>query len=138
MAFAVGFIYILVARYLGYQTKIINNDWRGTSFMAALYIAPIVMYIVYKFGAFSFRPLELVGKASYNVFLTQLVYYSTVPGLITKFTDNIAIHVLFNVSVCVLAGIVFYLIEDKITKRIIQWLNPLIDKIKMMLMHLEE
>lgn len=138
ISFVVGFIYILVTKYFGYQTKIINNDWRGTSFMAALYIAPIVMFIVYKFGAFSFRPIELVGKASYNVFLTQLVYYSTASGLITKFTDNIAIHVIFNVVVCVLAGIVFYLIEDKITKRIIQWLNPSIDKIKMMLKHLEE
>lgn len=129
-SFFVGFIYILITKYFGYHTHIINNHWRGTSFMAALYIAPIIMFIVSKFGAVSFKPIEVIGKASYNVFLTQLVYYSLEVGIITKWTDNIALHVIFNVVVCVLAGLVFYLIEDKITRKIIQWIDPLLNRAK--------
>lgn len=119
LIFAIGFVFILVTKYGGYQTKIINNDWRGTSFMAGLYIAPIVMLIIYRFGTFSCKPIELIGKASYNIFLTQLVYYSTVSGGITRLTDNILLHVAFNVIICLAAGIAFYLVEDRFTKKII-------------------
>ncbi|MBP9997263.1 MAG: acyltransferase family protein [Lachnospiraceae bacterium] len=64
--FIVGSIYIYLVRYCGYTSKIINY-WCGTSFVAALYIAPLLMVIIYNFGSLSFRPLELVGKASYNI-----------------------------------------------------------------------
>lgn len=129
-AFAIGFSFILITQYLGYKTRIINTDWSCTSFMVGLYIAPIVMLIIYKFGTFSFKILEIIGKASYNIFLTQLVYYSTASGYITKYTDNIVIHVIFNIAVCVLAGILFYLIENRITKKIINLISPFINKIK--------
>lgn len=133
VSFIIGFIFIFVTKYLGYQTKIINNDWKGTSFMSALYIAPIVMTIIYKYGAFSFKPLEIVGKASYNIFLTQLVFYATIAGSITQLTDKWYPHVVINVIVCVFVGIVFYLVENRITNKIIIWLTPIINKINLYL-----
>ena len=49
IAFCVGFLFILMTKYFGYHTRIINDDWRGSSFFAALYIAPLVFGIIYRF-----------------------------------------------------------------------------------------
>lgn len=125
-AFSIGFVFIFVTCYLGYETKIINNIWKGTSYMSALYIAPIVMLIIYRFGTFSFKPLELVGKASFNIFLTQMVYYASVSESIKKYSNSIFVHVGINVVICVSVGILFYYIESSITNRIIYSVNRLI------------
>lgn len=130
VSWIIGFIFIFFTRYLGYQTKIINNDWKGTSFMSALYIAPIVMIIIYKYETFSFKPIEVIGRACYNIFLTQLVYYTTVAGRIYTLTDKRYIHVFINVIVCVSVGIIFYMVENRITNKIIIWITPIINKIK--------
>ena len=125
-AFSIGFVFIFVTCYMGYETKIINNIWKGTSYMSALYIAPIVMLIIYKFGKFSFKPLELVGKASFNIFLTQMVYYASVSESVKKRSSSIFVHVTLNVVICVVFGVLFYFVESKFTNRIIHGVNRLI------------
>lgn len=94
--------------------------------MSALYIAPIFMLIIYRFGTFSFKPLELVGKASFNFFLTQMVYYASVSESIKKYSNSIFVHVGINVVICVSVGILFYYIESSITNRIIYSVNRLV------------
>lgn len=130
LSLIVGITYILATKYWGYQTKIINNEWCGTSFMAALYIAPIVMLIIYKFGSFSWRPIEFIGKASYNIFLTQLVYYCTASRIIVKITSYMWVHVILNIFICVFVGIIFYLIEGRITSRVLILVDHIINKVR--------
>lgn len=130
VSFLIGVLYIFVTRYLGYQPKIINSTWRGTSYMAALYVAPVVMIIINKFCKCSFKPLEQMGKASYNIFLTQLVYYSTVSSVISNLLGSTFTNVVINVLVCVLVGMAFYIIENTITNRMIKGISPILYRIK--------
>ena len=86
----------------------------------------IVFGIIYRFSDFTFKPIEIIGRASYNIFLTQLVYYNNFYRNIIRWTDNIWVRVLYNVIVCVLIGTIFYLIEGKITNRIIEGVEKVI------------
>lgn len=119
----VGFVYIFIISYLNYQTVLINNDWKGTSFITAFYIGPIVMNIIYRYGKFSFSLLETIGKASYNIFLVQMVYYVTVARIISKLVSSCCMQVFFNVIICITIGLIFYLIDNRITNAVVYWME---------------
>lgn len=115
---ALGLTFIVANCYLGYQPKIITY-WTRTSFLASLYIIPIATILIMKLGAFKFFPLEIIGKASYNIFLVQMVWYRFVSGKIeTRVTRPV--HLAINLIACVGAGLVFYSIESRITKKVIK------------------
>lgn len=69
----VGIIFIIAYQYLGYEPVIIT-EWTGTSFVACLYILPIAAVLLRKISVGN-RVVEVVGKASYNIFLVQMIYY---------------------------------------------------------------
>ena len=74
-----------------------------------LFIVPIFGFFVEK--NLSFAPLEKVGKASYNIFLTQMVYFISLDGFIKKYINNIFVMSLINIFICVIVGILFYEID---------------------------
>lgn len=69
----VGFIFIVTVCYLKYTPRVIIY-WTRTSFVAVMYIVPIVLVLFKK--NIKCKLIELFGKASYNIFLTQMVYYA--------------------------------------------------------------
>ena len=68
-----GVAYIIVFLYLG-VTPLIMKYWTGTSMVACLYIIPLSLRLLLC-TKLHFRPLELLGKASYNIYLVQMAYY---------------------------------------------------------------
>ena len=69
------------------------------------------------------KPLEFLGKASFNIFLVQMVYFNYVTKFVYKFSQSALILNTINLSVCILAGIVFYYIESRITKKILEYIR---------------
>ncbi|MCI9081215.1 MAG: acyltransferase [Lachnospiraceae bacterium] len=128
--FFIGMAYIIVTKYLGYETKIINNAWRGTSFIVAFYIAPIFNIIIKKCSSFHNKPLSLLGKASFNIFLTQMVYYYFVSAAVYSILDNTIVQLVANIVICSLVGVLFYFAESKFTTWFIGMSTPTIIKIK--------
>ena len=110
-----GLLFILLFRYSNYKPYIFKW-WTGTNMFTVLFIVPIFGFFVEK--NLSFAPLEMVGKASYNIFLTQMVYFISLDGFIKKYINNIFVMSLINIFICVIVGILFYEIEFRITKRI--------------------
>lgn len=110
-----GFIFIIVFGYIDYK-PFIFKWWTGTSMFPVLFIVPIFGFLVEK--QFKCTPLEIVGKASYNIFLTQMVYYWVLYGKIASFIKIILLNALLSVIICVSIGIVFYEIESRITRKI--------------------
>ncbi len=121
-SFVIGSLFIFAYNYMEYKPYVIRY-WTGTSFIAALYIIPIICILVKSCEIVHFFPLEVIGKASYNIFLTQMVwygiYYSTGAPSISAIIENSFFQIIFNVSFCLLIGVVFYIIEQPITKWII-------------------
>lgn len=115
-AFAAGFAFITVYRYFGY-TPVILTYWTYTCFLSSLFIMPIFYYIV-KHVNLHFRPLEVMGAASFNIYLTQMVYYEF--GLIFVYNrvHNRALQLVANLIICIIVGVIFYKIEDPLTKKL--------------------
>lgn len=71
----IGIIFIWLYTYCNY-TPYILIYWTGTSFLAALYIMPVIGLLLCssKISRIKCLPLELLGKASYHIFLTQMFF----------------------------------------------------------------
>lgn len=119
ISFSIGIVFIVCTRYLGMKTVVLDM-WTGTSFMAALYIAPIFYILINKCGQVDFKPLAYIGKASFNIFLVQMVYYAFVAEVVYSLNDNIAVRVIMNLIICIVSGLLFYKLENGITNRLIK------------------
>ena len=62
--------------------------------------------------------LEKLGRASYNIFLVQILYYNYVNLKLTEYIPNFYVHIAVNVLVCVGMGLAFYSLESSLRKRI--------------------
>ena len=124
-AFIIGVGFILLISYTSYTPKIIIY-WSGTCFLATLYILPLSALLIEKCKNVRLRILESMGKASFNIFLAQMVYFPYFNGIGNKLLDKVENWYLFvtlqntiNIVVCVCTGLVFYEIEGRLTKKIL-------------------
>lgn len=124
----IGIAFIIAYCYMDYEPKIIIY-WTRTSILACLYIIPIAMILISKLGSIRFDLLEICGRASYNIFLVQMVWYNYCSGFVGKCIPDRIVHLMINLIVCIGAGIIFYYIETPITKRLIRLFNQVIDRI---------
>ncbi len=105
---ALGIFYIIEVKYR-YWVPPVTSDWRGTSMWAAMYIFPAAALTVPN-RRFRFAPLELLGRASYHIFLAQMVYYNFAPGMYAR-VPSVWGRLAVNLAVSVAAGLAFYFAE---------------------------
>ena len=118
LSFLFGAVWIYAVCYAGYKPMYFYR-WSRTSMLAVFYIAPIT-YLLIKYVTWECKPLALIGKASYNVFFVQMVYFhmanrifdgveGNLPGMLTAYT------------ICIVFGLLFYKIETPITKKVLSY-----------------
>ncbi len=112
----VGALFIWLFSYSDFNLPI-NHLWSGTSALASLFIVPILGFSVMTFKR-GFCLAELFGKASFNIFLVQMIYFT--------FYDRISVYVtsepklfLLTIVTCGVLGILFYLPENRLTKWVV-------------------
>lgn len=115
--FFLGLSFILLTSYMGYSPKIITY-WTGTCFIATFLIWDFCSRYFKMKNTIRFKPLEIVGKASYHIFLVQMVFYAYGVGLVYSVVPSVVAQLLVNIFICVIFGLVFYRIEDVLRKRI--------------------
>lgn len=125
LSMLIGIIYIVLFRYLGLK-PLITNYWTKTCFWACLYMIPLSGYIIN--SKIKNRIIELLGRASYNIFLVQMIYYNSAAWVLYSIVDNRILQLLLNIIVCIFAGIIFYYIEIPITKCLINRINIVVEK----------
>lgn len=126
VSFLIGTVFLITVCYTAYEPYIIIY-WTRTSFMSAFYILPIFYCFMTKCKNIKCRLLGLLGRASYNVFLVQMVYYCTfLPGYIQMHIGKMA--VLFNIVICLLGGVMFYFVETPITSWVVKKTMPMFIK----------
>ena len=111
-----GFFFYLFA-FTNYVPKIIVF-WSATSFLPCLLIVPILGVLITRVRLHCY-PLELMGKASFNIFLVQMIFY-LLAGRIYPLLPEWCPQLLFSILACVGLGILFYFIETPITKFLIK------------------
>lgn len=98
--------------------------WTPTAMPIAFYIFPIVILLFRKFyhSQIPGRAGELltwIGKASYHIFLVQMVYYHfELGGKIMEAAPLLAVP--YNILICVPAGLLFYEFDNRFIGRIKQ------------------
>lgn len=124
--FCVGVAFLCAHLYGGYQPLFITH-WTGTSFVAAMYIIPIA-WLTLRTYKVRFPLLELVGKASYNIYLTQMLYYYTISNSLFQNIGSRKIQLLVSMLICVCSGILFYYAETPLTKYVQRRIGALLSK----------
>ena len=112
--FCGGFLFLFAYLYLGYKPMCVIH-WTGTSFAASMYIIPFVWFLIRK-CKWHIAPLELLGKASYNIFVMQMLYYYAVAPVVYTSIASRKVQLLASMGWCVCSGVLFYFIETPFTK----------------------
>ena len=112
-----GGLWITLINYLGYSPKVVMPVWAGTGFIAVLWVIPAVYYLINK--GIRFKTLEFIGRASYNIFLIQLVVFAYGAWFVYIHVSGQFLQFLILAAGILITGILFYLIESRITGRII-------------------
>lgn len=108
--FVVGITAQYVLRYTRYEPKILNM-WPATSFLACFWIYPVMAILIQRVH-FHFKPLELIGRASYHIFLVQMVYFCVSYRLTEGYGELQALGM--NLGICVAIGLLFYILTNGI------------------------
>ena len=116
-----GGIFIVLTRYEIYSPRIITF-WTGTSCLADMWIIPLISFIVKKVKIHLY-PLEMIGRASYNIFFVQMIYYSIDRTKLSLSIKSWIIELIIGVVICLVVGIVFFEIESRITRLFIKNLH---------------
>ncbi|MBR1423116.1 MAG: acyltransferase [Ruminococcus sp.] len=112
-----GALFIYFITYQKYNTKILNSDWASTSFIASLVIVPIMIWILQNVNL-HFWPLEFIGKASYHIFLVQMVYYLGYYSVLQNVFLIWQVHLLMGMVICIVAGCIFYYVDRPIQSKL--------------------
>lgn len=114
-----GFVFIIISKYMGYSIAIVQY-WSGTSFLAVLYVIPIVGRLLKSNLCRTFRCkfLERLGKASFDIFLVQMLYYWGIQPIFARIIENRIQLFAVSIFVCLLGGCVYFAIESRLTKYI--------------------
>lgn len=108
-----GILYIFGFVYRG-NTPVITEYWTGTSFLACLFILPVSRKLIYS-SRLRCKPLECLGKASYHIYLTQMVFYIWSNTLYHRIPNRMC-QVILNFTICLIVGLLFYKIETPINR----------------------
>lgn len=114
-----GITYIIVFNYTP-NKPFFTDQWTVTSVFAVLFIVPVMMFLM-KPNKLKNSILELLGRASFNIFLVQMIYYLVAPKYIYPLlNNNLVFCVPVNILTCCLVGIGFYMVETPVTKTIVK------------------
>lgn len=111
-----GFGYILLTGYTAYQPKILTY-WTSTSFLTSFWFMPCISRLL-KAEIFRCAQLESIGKASFHIFLTQMVFFDAAFDNICRITSARAVQLLLFFSVSIIVGMAFYYAESYLTNYI--------------------
>ena len=97
------------------------QDWKSTSMLCVPFAYGIIYFLKKFFEDMPYNKLFIIGKASFHIYLTQMVFFGFGGGRILKiifdFTPNVTNKILQSIVailVCVSVGVLFFILETKI------------------------
>ena len=115
----VGIVYLIAFQYLSVECVFVPSGWISTFVIGTLYITPFMLFLM-RPNRLHCAPIELLGKASFNILLAQMVYYWGPADIIYKIIPGTALQLTISIVLCCVVGVIFYKIESPLTKRIVK------------------
>ncbi len=116
---AIGGGFLIYTEYIGNPPVFLEN-WTGTCCMACLFACPLLYLALNSNKNYKKSMICCVGKASYNIYLFQMIYYWACFNTICNAIPNWILQFIISILLCLSAGVLFYKIENPITNYIIQ------------------
>lgn len=114
---ATGIVFISAVTYFGYEPRIVNKDWATTNFISSMLIIPMMIWVLQnlKTGRVLYlMPLEVFGRASYHIFLVQMMYYLGYYQVLQDRVSSWQVHLIAGIIISLTIGVVFYYIDKPI------------------------
>ena len=112
--FCCGFLFLCAYQFIGYEPRYVIH-WTGTSFLASMYVVPVVWLLIKK-CRLRFAPVEFLGRASYHIFVMQMLYYYAVAPLVYQSVQSRKLQLLVSMGCSLCSGILFYFVETPLSK----------------------
>lgn len=121
--FVIGIVWQTALNYIPLQPILMNQAWARVNYLSSLFVFPILYLLIKKAGNsdVTIHPLQDLGKASYNIFLVQMVFYAIGPSsIVYKFVKSSVLQLILCILICTVAGYCFYMLENQLTSRLIK------------------
>lgn len=130
-------LFILLNSLLGWFVPYLQQAWQPHNLFSAFY--PLIIcvvglkYLPKKASNKTWNYIAHIGKASYHIFLVQIIYFAAITPFI--FDNNLLwgsmspiltiVIILSNVVVSLILGLIFFSLESKLAFKILKFKNPL-------------
>ena len=129
---AIGIIYIILVIYIGYQPHVIfrYDTWFRSAAPTAFYVVPVVATLIAnenriseKIGNYRFiekvgNLLVRLGKASYHIYIVQMLWFGILIKRISISTLLQPVKFIVSAIVCSIIGVGYFKLEQKIRSRV--------------------
>ena len=122
--FVVGVAWQIKLNYFDFKPVFMNYSWARVNYIPVLFVMAIMYIVIKKFYDSKIKILlfQELGKASFDIYLVQKVFYGYgCANLVYSSIESRKIQLLICILVCVVLGYTFYLIENKITNKLIDF-----------------
>ncbi len=109
-------VYIAMVSYLNINIDVIYPSWRFQHAPAYFYTALIIIVLwkIYPFFKRVGMSLNYIGRASYHIFLFQMLYFWVLSCRLLDIVHNPFIWLIMNIFICISMGCLFFKIEQLI------------------------
>ena len=125
--FFAGIAFIIATDYLKYDPVTVHY-WKRTCVYAILYFLPVFSFMMEHLKDVHSRLLELFGNASYHIFFIQMLYYNYADDHVGTLIQNQICHVLLNIVICTILGVIFYYIETPFSNFVMKKADQLMNR----------
>lgn len=126
LLFLVGFLWQTVLNYVPLHPIFMNYEWARVNYFSSLFVVAVMYVLISRYSASKVKILILqeIGKASFNIFLVQMIFYGCgLAGLVYKIINVAWIQLAICISSCISLGYFFFKIENYFTNCIIESLR---------------
>ena len=116
---ALGLGFIVATAYIGFK-PIYFTQWTSTSMPACFFAGPVLLLLMDKIKNAKCTFLENIGKASFNVFLTQMIWYAVGYWFVQSRISMVPVQVVISLLACIAGGLLFYKVDNMITPKLVK------------------
>lgn len=112
--------------YIPLHPVFMNYSWARVNYLSALLVMPIIYVLIdnYNKSKIDIPLFQELGKASFNIYIVQMVFYGCGPAqIIYRYINKKYIQLSICIIICCSVGYIYYMLESSITKNIISYLR---------------
>lgn len=124
--FILGVIWQTMLNYIPLHPVFMNYSWARVNYLSALLVMPIIYVLIdnYNKSKIDIPLFQELGKASFNIYIVQMVFYGCGPAqIIYRYINKKYIQLSICIIICCSVGYIYYMLESSITKNIISYLR---------------